>query len=52
MNKPFLLALFVILFSPTVSGDDLKLRVVTLGYEDAEDGPGDRKETILRKESM
>ena len=49
MNKPCLLALFVILFSPTVSGDDLKLRVVTLGYEDAEAGSGDPKETILRQ---
>jgi len=48
MNKTLLLVLFAILFSPTVSGDELTLRVATLGYEDAEDGAGDRKETILR----
>jgi len=48
MNKTLLLMLFAILFSPTVSGDELTLRVTTLGYEDAEDGAGDRKDTILR----
>ena len=51
MNKTFLLLLTAILFSPTVSADDLRLRVATLGYEDAEDGPGDLRRLLsnLRK---
>ena len=48
MNNILLLLLSVFLLSPTASESDLKLRIATLGYEDAEDGSGDREETILR----
>ncbi len=48
MNMRILLLLSMFLLSPIASGGDLKLRISTLGYEDAQDGAGDRKETILR----
>lgn len=51
MNKTLLLVLSAILFSPNVSADDLVLRVATLGYEDADEGPNDllRLPSSLRK---
>ncbi|MCD0460368.1 hypothetical protein [Roseiconus lacunae] len=51
MKKTLLLALSVILFLPNVRADDFTLRVTTLGYENAENGPGDlrRLPSNLRK---
>ncbi len=51
MNKTLLLLLAASLLSQNVSADDLRLRVATLGYEDADDGPGNlrRLPSKLRK---
>lgn len=48
MSTKLLLLLSVFLLSPTASEEGVKLRVSTLGYEDAQERAGDRKETILR----
>ena len=47
MNTKLLL-LSVFLLSPTASEEGIKLRISTLGHEDAQELAGERKETILR----
>lgn len=48
MIQRFRVLLFAVLLSSTAIAGDLKLRVVTLGYEDAKEASDDRSQSILR----
>lgn len=43
MKKTLLLVLSAILLSPIARAEDFSLRVAMVGYEDAEDGPGNQR---------